>query len=221
MTGITPDEFHSTRGTEDWRVVGDGATAFFSTSSFADAVRFVAALTDVDGIGDHPPDVDLRPGGVTVRLITATESWFGPSDLDVEVARRISEVASAQGLSAQPTSVQSLLIVPGAPASLDVKPFWRAALGYEPRIDSPEEDLVDPHNRGPGVWFEEMDEPRSAEGGGAIHLAVWVAPEEAQARLDAALAAGGRIVYDRSPAWWTLADPAGNQLDIATTVGRG
>ena len=97
--------------------------------------------------------------------------------------------------------------------------FWQAALGYERRVDSPEEDLVDPRDRGPSFWFEAMDEPR-ADGGGAIHIAVWVPPEEAQARFSAALAAGGRLVRDRSPSWWTLADAAGNEIDIATTVGR-
>ena len=64
-----------------------------------------------------------------------------------------------------------------------------------------------------------MDEPRPG-GGGAIHVAVWVPFEQAQARVDAALAAGGRLVRDRSPSWWTLADAAGNEVDVATTKGR-
>ena len=82
-------------------------------------------------------------------------------------------------------------------------PFWRAALGYEPRRDSPAEDLVDPHGRGPGFWFERMNEPR-ADGGGAIHVAVWVPHEHAEARIAAALAAGGRMVRDEfARSWWT------------------
>jgi 4a-hydroxytetrahydrobiopterin dehydratase len=99
-------------------------------------------------------------------------------------------------------------------------PFWRAVLGYEPRSDSPDEDLVDPQEFGPGFWFEPMDEPR-ADGGGAIHLAVWVPYEQAEERVAAALAAGGRLVRDDfAPAWWTLADAAGNEADIATTMSR-
>lgn len=99
-------------------------------------------------------------------------------------------------------------------------PFWRALLGYEPRIDSPDEDLVDSHDRDAAFWFEQMDAPRS-DGGGAIHIAVWVPGEQAQARIDAALAAGGRIVHDENaPSWWTLADPAGNEADVATVGGR-
>jgi 4a-hydroxytetrahydrobiopterin dehydratase len=99
-------------------------------------------------------------------------------------------------------------------------PFWRAVLGYEPRGDSPDEDLVDPHSRWPGFWFESMDEPRS-DGGGAIHIAVWVPYEQAEARIAAALAAGGHMVRDTyAPAWWTLADAAGNEADIATIMSR-
>ena len=74
---------------------------------------------------------------------------------------------------------------------------------------------------GPSFWFEAMDEPR-ADGGGAIHVAIWVPYEEAEARVAAALADGGRLVRDQfAPAWWTLADAAGNEVDIATTTGRG
>jgi 4a-hydroxytetrahydrobiopterin dehydratase len=99
-------------------------------------------------------------------------------------------------------------------------PFWQAALAYAPRGDTPDEDLVDPRGRGPAFWFEPMDEPR-ADGGGAIHVAVWVPHEQAEARVAAALAAGGRLVRDEfAPAWWTLADAAGNEADIATTTGR-
>jgi 4a-hydroxytetrahydrobiopterin dehydratase len=116
--------------------------------------------------------------------------------------------------------VQYLLLVPGAPNLREVVPFWQAALGYVPRPDSPEEDLVDPQDRTAGFWFESMQEPR-AYGGGAIHVAVWLPLEQAEARVNAALAAGGRMVRDRfAPSWWTLADAAGNEVDISTVYGR-
>jgi 4a-hydroxytetrahydrobiopterin dehydratase len=138
----------------------------------------------------------------------------------VELAREISAIARAQGLSADPSAVQNLLIIPGAPVTSEVMPFWRAVLGYEPRVDSPDEDLVDPRDRGPAFWFEQMAQPRP-DGGGAIHIAVWVPHDQAEARVAAALAAGGRMVRDQfAPSWWTLADAAGNEADIATTLGR-
>ena len=65
-----------------------------------------------------------------------------------------------------------------------------------------------------------MREPRG-DGGGAIHIVVWVPYEEAEARIAAALAAGGRMVRDDfAPSWWTLADAAGNEIDVATTSSR-
>lgn len=217
--GITPGQFHAAEGTQDWRVVGDGMTAYFLTASFEAGARLVAAIADLPGIEDHRPDVDLRNGGVTVRVLTVSETWYGPSQRDVEMARQISELARGLGLAADPSAVQSVLVIPGAPSAAEVMPFWQAVLGYDRRPDSPDQDLVDRHRRGPAVWVEAMDEPR--QGGGAIHIAVWVPYEEAEARVAAALAAGGRVVRDQyAPAWWTLADSAGNEVDISTPLTR-
>ena len=217
---ITPKQFHEAEGVEDWRVLGDGACAYFRTGSFAAGARFVQAISELPGVDDHGPDVDVRRDGVTVRLITYTDDYYGMSRRDIELARQISAAARELGLSADPSAVQSVLVIPGASAPAAVMPFWRAVLGYEPRRDSPDEDLVDPHGRGPAFWFERMDEPRP-DGGGAIHVAIWVPYEQAEARIAAALAAGGRMVRDEfAPSWWTLADAAGNEADIATTKGR-
>jgi 4a-hydroxytetrahydrobiopterin dehydratase len=218
--GITPRQFHESQGVEDWRVVGDGACAYFRTGSFAAGARLVTAISELAGLDEHHPDVDLRHYGVTVRLLTTSEDWYGMSTRDVELARLISAVAREQGVPADPSAVQTLLVIPGAPVIAEVMPFWRAVLGYEPRPDSPDEDLVDPRDRGPSFWFEQMAEPRP-DGGGAIHVAIWVPYEQAEARVAAALAAGGRMVRDEfAPSWWTLADAAGNEADIATTMGR-
>jgi len=218
--GISPQQFHEADGVEDWRVLGEGACAYFRTGSFVTGARLVHAISELAGLDDHHPDVDLRHDGVTVRLITTGDDWYGMSTRDVELARQISAAARDLGLSADPSVVQTLLVIPGAPVTAEVMPFWRAVLGYEPRADSPEEDLVDPRGRGPSFWFEAMDAPRP-DGGGAIHVAIWVPFEQAEARIAAALAAGGRMVRDQdAPAWWTLADAAGNEADIATTKGR-
>jgi 4a-hydroxytetrahydrobiopterin dehydratase len=217
---ITPSDFQGAEGLEDWRVLGEGACVFFRTASFDDSARLVQAIADIPGVEEHPPAVDLRAGGVTVRLISMSDDYMGMTERDVRMARQVSATARDLGLSADPSSVQYLLVIPGAPDITKVMPFWRAVLGYEPRADSPDEDLVDPQDRGPGFWFESMNEPRE-DGGGAIHVAIWVPHDQAEARIAAALAAGGRMVRDDfAPAWWTLADPAGNEADIATVTGR-
>jgi 4a-hydroxytetrahydrobiopterin dehydratase len=219
--GITARAFHQAAGTEDWRVVGDGACAFFGTRSLRESARLVAAIGEISGADDHAPDLDVRSRGVTVRLLTRSEEWYGMSQRDVELARAISSAAHELGLAADPAEVQSMLIVPGARDTSEVMPFWQAALGYDRRPDSPDEDLVDPRDRLPAFWFEEMQEPRGGEGGGAIHVAVWLPLERAEARVRAALAAGGHVVRDdRAPMWWTLADAAGNEVDISTVENR-
>ena len=217
---ISPKQFRESEGVEDWRVVGDGANAYFRTGSLAAGGRLVQAISALPGVDDLQPDVDVRHDGVTVRMVAFIEGYGGMIQGHVELARKISAAARKLGLSADPSAVQSLLVIPGATSRAEVMPFWRAVLGYEPRRDSPAEDLVDPRNRGVPFWFEQMNKPRP-DGGGAIHIAVWVPYEQAEARIAAALAAGGRLVRDEfAPSWWTLADAAGNEADIATTKGR-
>lgn len=216
---LTPDQFDASEGVGDWRVVSEGASAFFRTDSFAASAAFVQAIAALPRMGEPGTGVDVRHDGVTVKLLTQSDDWWGPSTRDVELARRISAIAREQGLEPDPTAIQDMLIVPGSPDTAAIMPFWRAVLGYEPRRDSPEEDLVDAHGRGPAFWFEQMKEPRPG-GGGAIHLAIWVPYELAEARIAAAIAAGGHLVYDRAPMWWTLADSAGNEADISTTKSR-
>ena len=45
--------------------------------------------------------------------------------------------------------------------------------------------------------------------------------DEAEARVAAAIAAGGRLVSEaHAPAWWTLADPEGAEVGVTTWMGR-
>ena len=216
---LTPDQFDASEGVADWRVISDGACAFFRAASFAASAAFAEAVAGLPRMGEPGTGIDIRHDGVTVKLLTQSDDWWGPSVRDVELARLISAIAREHRLEPDTTAIQSLLIVPGGPDTTTITPFWRAVLGYEPRRDSPEDDLVDAHDRDPAFWFEGMKEPR-ADGGGAIHIAVWLPYEQAEARVQAAISAGGRLVRDRAPMWWTLADPAGNEADVATTKGR-
>jgi 4a-hydroxytetrahydrobiopterin dehydratase len=216
---LTPDQFDASDGVADWRVISDGACAFFRSPSFAASAAFVAAISGLERMGEPGTAADVRYDGVTVKLLTQADDWWGPSARDIALARAISGIAREQGLEPDTTGIQSLLIVPGAPDPAAIVPFWRAVLGYERRRDSPDLDLVDARDRDPAFWFEGMDEARG-DGGGAIHLAVWLPYEQAEARVAAALGAGGHLVRDVAPMWWTVADSAGNEVDVATTKGR-
>ena len=50
-------EFAETTGTEDFRLIGDGAVACFHAGSFAEATRLAAAIGEIDGIEEHRPDI--------------------------------------------------------------------------------------------------------------------------------------------------------------------
>jgi 4a-hydroxytetrahydrobiopterin dehydratase len=117
---------------------------------------------------------------------------------------------------ADPAAVQTVQVSIDALVGPDVLPFWRALLGYR---EEGSEDLVDPHDRGPSFWFQEMDAPRPQRN--RMHVDVSVPHDQAEARVAAAIAAGGHLVTDQhAPAWWTLADAEGNEADVATWMGR-
>jgi 4a-hydroxytetrahydrobiopterin dehydratase len=216
---ISPRQFHEADGVGDWRLLSQGACTCFRTGSFAAGARLVDAIGQLAGLDDHHPDVDLRGEGVTVRLATVTDDYYGLSERDLELARQISAVARELGMLADPSAVQTVEVTIDALVSRELMPFWRAVLGYEYRGDSPDEDLVDPRGRGPSFWFQEMDAPRPQRN--RVHIDVWVPHDQAEARVAAALAAGGRLVSDEhAPEWWTLADAEGNEVDVANLLER-
>src|SRR5829696_2009295 len=120
---ITARQFHEADGIEDWRVVAEGACAYFRTGAFATGARLVGAIGALPGLDDHHPDVDLRHDGVTVRLITATPDYFGLSDRDLDLARQISAVARDLGVPADPSAVQTVLVTIDALVHPRVMPF--------------------------------------------------------------------------------------------------
>lgn len=206
---ISAKAFHDAGGVEDWRVLFWGAHAYYPTTSFEQGARFVASIADAAVALDHFPDVDLRPEGVTIRTFTRKDGALGEKDIDL--ARRISQAAHDLGLEADPSRVQTVGIAVAQDAGVDVRPFFAAAFGYE---NLGGEDAVDVHRRGPHLWFHELDPPKP--GRGRVHIDVSVPADQAEARIAAALAAGGRIVNDsHAPGWWTIASPENHGVDIA------
>jgi len=212
---ITGTQFHETAGVEDWRVLFEGTCAYFRTGSFAASVALVDAIGELADAANLSPDVDLRHEGIFVRLLTHFDV-AGISDAYVRLAQQISDAARRLNAVADPAVVQTVQISIDALVHPDVMPFWRAVLGYQELGD---EDLVDPLRRAPSIWFQQMDAARPQRN--RIHVDVCVAPERAEARVAAAVAAGGRIVFDKhAPMWWTLADAEGNEVDVTSWTGR-
>ena len=209
-------QFHAAEGAEAWRILPEGACAFFRSDSFATSVAFVSAVGELVHEADAP-HIDIRRDSVTVLLRAFKDAGYGLVQADLDLARAVSAKAREMGLTADPAAIQSLLIIPGSTDRSTIMPFWRAVLAYEPRPDSPDEDLVDPHERTAPFWFEEMEELRP-DGNGSIHMVAWVPWDQAETRMQAGLAAGGRLVrHNEEELFWTLADPAGNEIDIATS----
>jgi 4a-hydroxytetrahydrobiopterin dehydratase len=211
---ITPRRFQEAGGVEDWRVLGRGACACFRTGSFPVGVELVEAIGALAEAAERHPDVDLRPAAVTVRLPMRDVPALSESDL--ELARQISAAARELDVPADPSAVQDVDLTIDALFRPRLLPFWRAVLGYEQVGD---EDLLDPHRRSPAIWFQPMSGPRPQRN--RIHVDVWVPSDQAELRVAAALANGGHLVSEEyAPSWWTLADDEGNEVDVATWIGR-
>jgi len=214
-TPVTPEQFSSTEGLDDWRVVQQRAEARFRTPSFPAAGRLVAAIADAAEAADHHPDVALTYPGL-VRVALSTHAVGGLSTHDVDLARHISQLAADAGATAEPAAAQVLEVAIDTMDADRIRPFWAAVLDYREQADG---SLADRRGFGAPVWFQQMDEPRTQRN--RFHLDVSVPHDQADARLEAALGAGGTLVSDeRARAFWVLADADGNEACICTWQDR-
>ena len=200
-------EFLGAEGVDDWVVLHGGATAVFRVGSLVEAARLGEAVARV--AGDEPGVLlTAASGRLTVRL---TRDLWQLESRHVEVARAVSAVASTHGARADRRAVQEVqLAIAAQPDAVDVG-FWRSVLGYAPMAD---DNGVDPLGHGSTVWMQELDSEKPLRH--AMHVDVSVAREQAEQRLTAALAAGGRVVDEsEAPRSWILADRAGNRVCIA------
>jgi len=209
-----------------WRFVLGEFRAFVLTGSLPLAADVAGRAAAVPGAQGHLR-MDIREDRVVLAVQTAAVSWVTPHD--AELARRISAVVEEFRLSTQPgpdaaaaRSVQVIEIAIDAVDITSIRPFWKAVLGYanEPGHPGPEDPLVDPLGESPAIWFQQMDEPRPQRN--RIHFDISVPHDQAHERIEATIAAGGKLVYDtEAPAFWVLADPEGNEACITTWQGRG
>jgi 4a-hydroxytetrahydrobiopterin dehydratase len=194
---------------DDWVVLHGGATAVFRVGSVQEAARLAEAVGAVPGFEGSGALLTIADGRLTVRL---SRDMWQLEPRHVELARAVSAVAREHGAVADRASVQEVqFAISAKPDALDVD-FWRAVLGYTPMAD---DNAVDPLGHGSTVWMQELDEAKPLRH--AMHIDVSVAREHVEARLQAALAAGGRIVDDsEAPRNWILSDRAGNRVCIAS-----
>ena len=133
----------------------------------------------------------------------------------IELARAVSAVARSSGATSDRASIQEVqLSIAAKPDDID-KPFWAAVLGYAPLAD---DNIVDPLATAPPSGCRSWTRRNRSS-----TRCTWTCRSPASTpgpRLDAALAAGGRIVTE-SNEHWTLSDRAGNRVCIAVWPDGG
>jgi 4a-hydroxytetrahydrobiopterin dehydratase len=195
-----------------WTGDTSGISRTITADTFPRGIALVTAVAENAETMNHHPDIDLR--WRTVRLACSTHSAGGVTQLDVELAHQILESVRAVGAEVLPAAERVEIALDCADPDA-VRPFWAAGLGYQERLGGQGVELHDPRGRGPVLWFQRMDPPRS--GRGRFHLDVTVPDDVAGPRVQAVLAAGGRLVTDEfAPSWWVLADAEGNELCVCT-----
>lgn len=203
-------------GLVDWRQLVAVLRARFRTGDFATGLALVQAIGAAAEAANHHPDLTLTYGFVDVTLVSHDAG--GITRRDVALAHTISRLAADAGARAD---IATLTRIEAGLDAVDpdrVGPFWAAMLGSSRRGD----DIVDPDGQNLTVWFQRPDAPTPA---GQLeqrwHFDVWVPSDQAQERIDAALAAGGTLVDDRfAPSFWVLADADGNRTCICTSATR-
>lgn len=200
-------EFVEADGLGDWVVLHGGPTAVFRVGSLVEAARLAEAIARVSGLGPRTA-MTLTDTQLTVRL---TREMWGIEAEHIALARAISAVVRDLGATADRSAAQEVQVAISAkPDAIDVG-FWRAVLGYVPIAP---DNGIDPLGHGSTVWMQDLPVEKPLRH--AMHVDVSVAREHVQVRLDAALAAGGRVVDDSAaPAAWILADRSGNKVCIA------
>lgn len=210
-----------------WRYLLGVLAVSVPVHSLAQASEVAAAAVAACGAdADDHLRADLRPG--RAGLSVATRSRDAVTGHDVALAHRVAAAVAALGhqpagatTAETPRPVQMLEIAIDTMDMAAIRPFWKAVLGYAnvPGTDDTGDAIVDPAGQLPAVWFQEMDAPRPQRN--RIHLDITVAHDEAEPRVRAALAAGGRLVNDSfARAFWVLADAEGNEACVTTWQGR-
>ena len=222
MDMLKSDEIAEAR-LADWRKLAQGLHARYLVADFGTGARFVAAVGEAGDEFGHYPSVSLGNGYVDLKLVSGdaiyrddegTEyvvEWV--TQQDVDLARRISEIAADHKVDADPTSVSVIELGLDTVHSATIAPVWAALLTGKAESQghgSPSDEIRDATGRVPNLWFGDGDEQVASRQ--RFHVEVYVAPEVAEQRIADAVAAGGTVVDDSdAPALTVISDQDGNQ----------
>ena len=201
--------------TADWQALF-AAVTFYAVDSPVRAAELAVAVAGLADDAGLPLLVDVRPDGVTID--SGKDLWEDGTGAAttgfLALAGRVQAAARDLGLSADPARPRFVQFGMDAVDVPAVRAFWTAVLGYEHDPRDFLTDIVDPRRLNPVLFFQPMDasDADRREHRNRVHLSLAVPADHARARIDAAVAAGGRLL----PGGHTVADPEGNELDIVT-----
>jgi 4a-hydroxytetrahydrobiopterin dehydratase len=222
MDMLTGEEI-AEAGLTDWRKLAQGLHARYRVGDFGTGARFVVAVGEAGDALGHHPSVAIGEGYVDLKLASAdavyrddegTEhvvEWV--TQQDVDLARRITEVAADHEVQADPASVSVLELGLDTASSATIAPVWAALLTGNADAQghgTPGDEIRDATGRVPNLWFGDAGEHGTSLQ--RFHVEVYVAPEVAEQRIAAAVAAGGTVVDDSdAPSLTVIADQEGNR----------
>jgi len=200
----------------DWANLLGGLQTRIRTGDFVTGLQVLNAIGAAAEEMNHHPDLDLRYSRIDVRL--SSHDAGGITDRDVRLAHKIEDIAAAAGVELDRSGQSRVELGLDSPDGGRIAPFWAAVLDARHTRGEGWEDVGDPNGVLPLVWFQPSgdEEPRQR-----WHPDVWVEVDQVQPRIDAAVAAGGRLVSDdRAPRFWVLADAEDNRVCLCTWQGR-
>src|SRR3712207_4371988 len=156
---------------EDWRKLGQGLHARFLLSSFAAAAQFVTAVAEVADAVGHAPQVRMDARFVDLKLISEDAIYRDEDGVehqvewvtqrDVDLARRISDIARAHGVRADPSAITTIELALDTAHAEAVAPVWSALLTGSADAQGRgtiSDDIRDATWRVPILWFQETEE---------------------------------------------------------------
>ena len=210
----------------EWRKLAQALHARYRIGDFGAGARFVAAVAEAGDAVGHHPSVTIGAGHVDLTLVTddaiyrddeGTEyvvEWV--TQQDVDLARRITEIAAEHHLDADPSAVSHVELGLDTADSATIAPVWAALLTGDAAAQgrgTPGDEIRDATGRVPHLWFGDLDGESSPQ---RFHVEVYVPAEVVQERIAAVVAAGGTVVDDsEAPALTVVADQDGNRGVLA------
>lgn len=217
-------------GLTEWRKLAQGLHARYLIDDFGAGARFVATVGEAGDTLDHYPLASIGNDYVDLKLVTddaiyrdgeGTEhviEWV--TQQDVDLARRISQIAADHGLRADPASVSQIELGLDTARSATIAPVWAALLTGDREAQgrgTPGDEIRDATGRTPNLWFGDGDGTRDSPQ--RFHVEVYVAPEVVEQRIADVLAAGGTIVDGNdAPSLTVVADQDGNTAVVCVDM---